>query len=91
MANSLIRETKKPHPTRLLPFLASLLLAGCFSYYSIEDLAPIAPQATLERSSIAHRGSLHQELPENSLPAIYQTLLSGVQFAENYRAKLTKL
>ena len=82
MANSLIRETKKPHPTRLLPFLASLLLTGCFSYYSIEDLAPIAPQATLERSSIAHRGSLHQELPENSLPAISQTLRSGVQFAE---------
>ena len=82
MANSLIRETKKTHPTRLLPFLASLLLTGCFSYYSIEDLAPIAPQATLERSSIAHRGSLHQELPENSLPAISQTLRSGVQFAE---------
>ncbi len=82
MATSLIEETKKPLSTRLLPFLASLFFSGCFSYYSIEDLAPIAPQATLERSSIAHRGSLHREIPENSLPAITQTLRSGVQFAE---------
>jgi glycerophosphoryl diester phosphodiesterase len=82
VATSLIEETKKPLSTRLLPFLASLFFSGCFSYYSIEDLAPIAPQATLERSSIAHRGSLHREIPENSLPAITQTLRSGVQFAE---------
>lgn len=82
MISSRNGASKKPHSTRLLLFLVPLLFSGCFSLYSIEDLAPIEPQPTLERSSIAHRGSLHRELPENSIPAISQTFRSGVQFAE---------
>jgi glycerophosphoryl diester phosphodiesterase len=66
----------------LLSLILPLVSAGCFSWYSIEDLAPLTPQPALERTSIAHRGSLHRGLPDNSIPALRETLRAGVPFAE---------
>ncbi len=82
MAHTLLTRGRFPSLVRLLLCLAPITFAGCFSWYSIEELAPLSPQPALERTSVAHRGSLHKGLPDNSIPAIKETLRAGVPFAE---------
>jgi glycerophosphoryl diester phosphodiesterase len=69
-----------------LKLLAVLTLStapvGCWYNSNISDLAPVKEQPAIERTSIAHRGNLHKGYPDNSIPALTQTLSAGVSFAE---------
>lgn len=55
---------------------------GCFLSPSLKDFESVPLQAPLYHYTIAHRGSLHQGLPDNSLPALREAISSRVQFLE---------
>lgn len=69
-----------------LNLLAILTLStapvGCWYNSNISDIAPLQEQPAIELTSIAHRGNLHEEYPDNSIPALIQTFSAGVAFAE---------
>jgi glycerophosphoryl diester phosphodiesterase len=48
----------------------------------LEDFESVPISAPLHRYTIAHRGSLHDGLPDNSIPALKDAIARGVQFLE---------
>ncbi len=64
--------------------LALLLVTsvGCFPTLRLEDFESVPLRPPLHRYTIAHRGSLHEGLPDNSIPALKDALAKGVQFLE---------
>jgi len=62
--------------------LVALIASGCFSTLDIKDFEHLPVQKPLYRYTIAHRGSLHEGLPDNSLPALKESISRGVQFLE---------
>lgn len=72
---------KTPAASWLFILLATVSL-GCFLSPSLKDFESVPLQAPLYHYTIAHRGSLHQGLPDNSLPALREALRSGVDFLE---------
>ncbi|MFN4895116.1 MAG: glycerophosphodiester phosphodiesterase [Pseudomonadota bacterium] len=70
--------------SRLLFILVTLFaITGCSLYPSLSDLGPLEQQPALESSYIAHRGNISRgALPDNSLPALRQSLAAGVGFLE---------
>ncbi len=80
-------ETMRPDFTTRAKHLCFTLLvtvsAGCFLFTpSLKDFESLPLQTPLHHYSIAHRGSLHQGLPDNSLPALKQSIEEGVLFLE---------
>ena len=55
---------------------------GCFPRLRLEDFESVPISAPLHRYTIAHRGSLHDGLPDNSIPALKDAIARGVQFLE---------
>lgn len=62
--------------------LLTLLLYGCAPTLDLHDFETVPLRQPLHRLAIAHRGSLHEGLPDNSLPALKDSLAKGVQFLE---------
>ena len=62
--------------------LFTLALTACFIGFGPSDLKALPEQSALARYTIAHRGSLHTGLPDNSLPALKDALAKGVSFLE---------
>jgi len=62
--------------------LLTLFSYGCAPTLEIHDFESVPLQKPLHRSAIAHRGSLHEGLPDNSIPAIKDSIAKGVQFLE---------
>lgn len=62
-----------------------LLLAffwGCCPHVSMVDVPPLKVQQPITVFDVAHRGNLHQGLPDNSLSAIRQATTMGIPFLE---------
>jgi glycerophosphoryl diester phosphodiesterase len=55
---------------------------GCCPHVSMVDVPPLKPQHPIAVFDVAHRGNLHQGLPDNSLPAIRQATMMGISFLE---------
>ena len=78
------------HPVRALARLGrytfvsllTLFLYGCAPTLDLHDFESVPLQKPLYRSAIAHRGSLHEGLPDNSIPALKDSIAKGVQFLE---------
>lgn len=62
-------------------FLALSTIA-CAPSLDLADFESVELQPALKRYAIAHRGSLHEGLPDNSLPALRDAIARGVQFLE---------
>jgi glycerophosphoryl diester phosphodiesterase len=62
--------------------LLTLFVCGCFPTLDLSDFESVPLRKPLHRYAIAHRGSLHEGLPDNSLPALRQSISKGVQFLE---------
>jgi glycerophosphoryl diester phosphodiesterase len=62
--------------------LLTLFFYGCSPALDLSDFESVPQQQPLHRLAIAHRGSLHEGLPENSLPALKESISKGVQFLE---------
>ena len=62
--------------------LFALSSVGCAPTLDLKDFESIPPTQPLHRYAIAHRGSLHQGYPDNSIPALKEALAQGVQFLE---------
>ena len=64
--------------------VALLMVAsvGCLSTLRLEDFESVPISPPLHRYAIAHRASLHEGLPDNSLPALHDAMSKGVQFLE---------
>ncbi len=60
--------------------LLTLFALGCAP--TLRDFESVPLQRPINRSAIAHRGSLHEGLPDNSIPAIKDSISRGVQFLE---------
>lgn len=60
----------------------ALAMTACFTGFGPSDLKALPEQPTLGRYTIAHRGSLHNGLPDNSLPALKDAIARGVSFLE---------
>lgn len=57
-------------------------VAGCAPTLDLKDFEHLPQQQPLHRYAIAHRGSLHRGYPDNSIPALRESLSQGVQFLE---------
>jgi glycerophosphoryl diester phosphodiesterase len=60
----------------------TLFACGCVPTLDLSDFESVPLQEPLHRYAIAHRGSLHEGLPDNSLPALQQAISKGVRFLE---------
>jgi glycerophosphoryl diester phosphodiesterase len=60
--------------------LLPLLALGCAP--TLRDFESVPLQKPIHRYAIAHRGSLHEGLPDNSIPALRESISKGVQFLE---------
>ncbi len=60
----------------------TLFACGCVPTLSLSDFESVPLRKPLHRYAIAHRGSLHEGLPDNSLPALQQAISKGVRFLE---------
>ncbi len=60
----------------------TLFAYGCVPTLDLSDFESVPLQEPLHRYAIAHRGSLHEGLPDNSLPALQQAISKGVRFLE---------
>jgi glycerophosphoryl diester phosphodiesterase len=65
----------------LVSFL-TLSTVGCIPTLDLADFESVPLRQPIHRYAIAHRASLHEGLPENSLPALKQSIARGVQFLE---------
>ncbi len=57
-------------------------LSACRSLVFMMEVPPLTPQEPIAHSAVAHRGSLHMGLPDNSLGALKQGIAAGVPFLE---------
>lgn len=57
-------------------------VAGCAPTLDLEDFENLPQQQPLHRYSIAHRGSIHRGYPDNSIPALQESISQGVTFLE---------
>lgn len=62
--------------------LLTLASVGCAPKLNLKDFESIPLTQPLHRYAIAHRGSLHQGYPDNSIPALKESIAQGVQFLE---------
>ena len=62
--------------------LLTLFAVGCFPTLDLKDFESVPLQQPRYRYTIAHRGSLHDGLPDNSIPALKESIAQGVQFLE---------
>jgi glycerophosphoryl diester phosphodiesterase len=69
-------------PFIFVTILALLVTVGCCPLSTIQRLAPLEEAPPLSALSTAHRGSLHQGLPDNSLPALAESIKAGVPLLE---------
>jgi glycerophosphoryl diester phosphodiesterase len=60
--------------------LLTLFALGCAP--TLRDFESVPLRKAIHRYAIAHRGSLHEGLPDNSLPAIKDSISKGVRFLE---------
>lgn len=60
--------------------LLTLFALGCAP--TLRDFESVPLQKPIHRYAIAHRGSLHEGLPDNSLPALKDSISKGVRFLE---------
>jgi len=60
----------------------TLFACGCVPTLSLSDFESVPLRKPLHRYAVAHRGSLHEGLPDNSLPALQQAISKGVRFLE---------
>lgn len=67
---------------RLLLTTALAALSSCCLNVSMVDIPPLSPQEPVARLAVAHRGSLHSGLPDNSIAALRQSIAAGVPFLE---------
>jgi glycerophosphoryl diester phosphodiesterase len=72
--------------TRAFKYLAAtaltLVAMGCFPTLDLKDFEDLPSRQPIHRYAIAHRGSLHDGLPDNSIPALKESVTQGVQFLE---------
>lgn len=62
--------------------LLTLFAVGCFPTLDLKDFESVPLQQPRHRYTIAHRGSLHDGFPDNSIPALKDSIARGVQFLE---------
>lgn len=62
--------------------LLTLFVYGCVPTLDLKDFESVPLQQPLRHETIAHRGSLHEGLPDNSIPALRESISKGVQFLE---------
>jgi glycerophosphoryl diester phosphodiesterase len=62
--------------------LLTLFICGCARSLDLKDFQSVPLQRPLRHETIAHRGSLHEGLPDNSIPALRDSISKGVQFLE---------
>jgi glycerophosphoryl diester phosphodiesterase len=62
--------------------LLTLISVGCAPTLDLKDFESLPLSQPLHRYTIAHRGSLHQGYPDNSIPALKESVAQGVQFLE---------
>lgn len=62
--------------------LIAMLFIGCTLGPTLRDFESVPLQQPLYRYTIAHRGSLHENFPDNSLPALKEAITAGVPFLE---------
>ncbi|MEN9845424.1 MAG: hypothetical protein RIS36_571 [Pseudomonadota bacterium] len=67
-------------PRSTIVSLLTLLALGCAP--TIRDFESVPLQKPMHRYAIAHRGSLHERFPDNSLPALKDSISKGVGFLE---------
>lgn len=60
--------------------LLTLSTLGCAP--TLDDFESVPLRSPIHRYAIAHRGSLHEGLPDNSIPALKDSISKGVQFLE---------
>jgi len=60
--------------------LLTLSTLGCAP--TLDDFESVPLRSPIHRYAIAHRGSLHEGLPDNSIPALKDSIWKGVQFLE---------
>lgn len=80
-ASLLVRYSMPYLPRAALACLATLLSACCLNVL-MADIPPLPPQQALARLAVAHRGSIHDGKPDNSLGAFQQSIGAGVTFLE---------
>jgi glycerophosphoryl diester phosphodiesterase len=68
--------------SRAVVSLCIFAVTGCYTTFNVSDLEAVPEQPALHRYTIAHRGSLHEGLPDNSIPALKDALARGVSFLE---------
>ena len=59
-----------------------VVLSACRSIVFMMEVPPLTPQQPIAHSAVAHRGSLHTGLPDNSLSALKQSIAAGIPFLE---------
>lgn len=62
--------------------LGALTFIGCAPTLDLKDFDHLPLQTPIHRYTIAHRGSLHQRCPDNSIQALQESISQGVQFLE---------
>lgn len=62
--------------------LGALTFISCTPTLDLKDFDHLPLQTPIHRYTIAHRGSLRQRYPDNSIPGIKESLSQGVQFLE---------
>lgn len=62
--------------------LGALTCIGCAPTLDLKDFEHLPLQTPIHRYTIAHRGSLHERYPDNSIPAIKESISHGVLFLE---------
>lgn len=70
------------HLRTITSILLLLALSSCCFNVSMRDVPPLTKQAALDHLAVAHRGSLHTGLPDNSLAALRQSIAARVPFLE---------
>lgn len=70
------------HLRTLATILLLLALSSCCRAVSMRDVPPLTQQVALDHLAVAHRGSLHTGLPDNSLAALRQSIAARVPFLE---------
>ena len=68
--------------TRGAVSLLSLVATACFNHFGPSDLEALPERSALKRYTIAHRGSIHDGLPDNSIPALTDAIAKGASFLE---------
>jgi glycerophosphoryl diester phosphodiesterase len=74
-----------PGSLRLRRALLTALLSAftaCSPTFDVSQLLAIPEAPALIRETVAHRGSLHEGLPDNSLPALADSARRGVRYLE---------